>query len=261
MWTPAQSINHIARSGSLPETVLTGHLKAELRAEFWAGQMVMIVGRSGAMKSFLALDLVASWGLSTLYFSGDMAIRTVGKRLCSWALQRPFESGQPVSTADRQKMDVLKNLHIVPGSPITGRSVQKHTDAFIMAYDRAPEVVVIDNLMDTEGGESDYAAQTQAMQELNAYARAYGSTVVVLHHATDKGQGNDPMRPPSKAQIKNGMTEKPEIVLGVAPQPTLEDDEVLLTIALLKQREGPCAADGSMSTKVKIDTKTGRVHV
>lgn len=110
--------------------------------------------------------------------------------------------------------------------------------AFIELWDAYPQVIVFDNLMDFDGAESDYTEQMSVMSGLTELARATGATVIVLHHASDKSweAKSDPWAPPSRDQVKGGLSEKPELSLSVALDPTSHEYRV----AVIKQRMGPC---------------------
>ena len=89
----------------------------------------------------------------------------------------------------------------------------------------------------SEGAESDYTVQMNVMSNVTDLARATGSTVIILHHATDKSWDakTDPLVSPSRQEIKGGLSEKPELSLSVALDPySLE-----YKVACIKQRMGP----------------------
>jgi ABC-type cobalamin/Fe3+-siderophores transport system ATPase subunit len=57
--------------------------------------------------------------------------------------------------------------------------------------------------MDFDNAESDYTEQMAVMSSLTELARDTGATVIILHHATDKGWAatTEPWQPPSRAQV------------------------------------------------------------
>lgn len=210
------------------------------------GEVVMIAGRSGTQKSGLALYWVAQMNLPTLYFSADMSAFTASSRLASMATgddTETVERGMAMGGADKQRyLSALAGSRVTFsfGSPITWRAFEEEMEAYVELWDRYPEVIVFDNLMDFEGAESDYTAQMQVMADCTTVARTYGATVIILHHASDKSWDaqNNPWAPPSRDQVKGGLSEKPELSLSVALDPqTLE-----YRIACIKQRMGPCDA-------------------
>lgn len=228
------------------------------------GEIIMIAGRSGTQKSGLALWWVAEMNLRTLYFSADMSAFTASSRLASMKTgetTEEVEAGMKFGGVERQRyLDALQDLKIQFsfGSPITWRGIDEEMEAYVELHNAYPEVVVVDNLMDFEGGESDYTEQMAIFQGLTELARSTGATVIVLHHASDKGWAatSDPWSPPSRDQIKNGLSEKPELTLSVALDPqTLE-----YRIAVLKQRMGPCDPTGNRYALLRADPAHTRFY-
>ncbi|WP_206222239.1 AAA family ATPase [Schaalia sp. ZJ1691] len=206
------------------------------------GQVIMVAGRSGSQKSGLALFWVANMGLPTLYFSADMSPFTAGIRLASIATGKTSAEVEALMSTTDGEAFLTEHVARLPirlsfTSPITWRQVEDELNVYVLLHNRLPEVVVFDNLMDFEGGESDYTAQMQVMQDITGFARDYGVTVLVLHHASDKTADAkySSWRPPSRDQVKNGMAEKPELTLGVA----LDAAKGEFNVACLKQRDGP----------------------
>lgn len=217
------------------------------------GQLIMVAGRSGSQKSGFVLFWAAQMGLPTLYFSGDMSPFTAGVRLASIATgwtsdevedQMGSDFGESLVTGalGESKADI----DLVFASPITWDRVVAELNLYVMLRNELPELVVLDNLMDFEGAENDYEAQMQTMQDVSSFARELGVTVVVLHHASDKSWDakNDPHSPPSRDQIKNGLSEKPELTLTVALGAHLVDEGLEpvreFRVACVKQRDGAC---------------------
>lgn len=207
-----------------------------------AGEVMMIAGRSGTQKSGFALWFVAQMKLPTLYFSADMSAFQASVRLaCSTTGEttEQVEAGMLEPSRKHIYTDAVDTLPITFsfGSPITWRGIDAELDAYVELHNAYPEVMVIDNLMDIDGCSSDYAAQMDAMQNISDLSRNTSSTIIVLAHASDKGweAKSDPWKPPSRDQIKNGMSEKPELTLSVA----LDPQSYIYRIACLKQRMGP----------------------
>ena len=127
--------------------------------------------------------------------------------------------------------------------------------AYMEMWNTFPPIIVIDNLMDIQDCESDYQAQQEAMQWITALGRDTGSTIIVTHHATDK-TGSDIEHPPARREIKNGLSEKPQLILGVSLYGG-EDNGNGLTIpaeariAVLKQRTGKSSPDGTRYERLR----------
>lgn len=212
------------------------------------GEVIMVAGRSGTQKSGFALWYTAMMNLKTLYFSADMSAFTASSRLaCTMTgdVTEVVEYSLAQGGNTRQTyLDALKPLNFTFsfGSPITWRQVDEEMEAYVELWDEYPECIVFDNLMDFEGGETDYAEMMSVMSQITELARYTGATCLVLHHASDKTwqATANPWKPPGRQEIKNGMAEKPELVLGVALDPTSFE----YNIAVLKQRMGPSNPSG-----------------
>lgn len=213
------------------------------------GEQIMIAGRSGSQKSGLALYLADEMNLSTIYFSADMSPFTASSRV---ACKRNGLTTEEVEEAmkDPAMAEVVTSnmadskIRFCFAKPLTWRAIEEEIDAFIETEDAYPELLVVDNLMDFEGGDTDYAAQMGILQDLNDFGREMGSTQFVMHHASDKSweAKTDPWAPPGRQEIKNGLSEKPEATLTVALDPT----NLTYRIAVPKQRMGrsdPSARD------------------
>lgn len=212
----------------------------------------MLAGRSGSQKSGLALFWTARMNLPTLYFSADMSAYQASIRLACSLLGMTTEQVEARYKRPEGRAEIIAalsplNLNFSFG-PITWRGVEDEMTAYVELYDAFPEVIVIDNLMDIEGTESDYTMQMAAMQSISDLSRSTGATVIVLHHASDKSQdaSSDPFSPPARKEIKGGMSEKPESVLTVALNP----HNHLFQIAVTKNRMG--AQDPTARTTAKF---------
>lgn len=246
-----------------PKLPLVPDLQALYDARTYPRQneMVMIAGRPGHQKSGFALWLTAQWGLPTLYFSADMSPFQASMRLACMKAGRTLEQmerGLAVGSVDIDEL--LGDLPITFsfGKPITFPAIEHNVEAFVELWGDYPAVMVFDNLMDFEAGESDYAAQMAILQDLDAIKSDLGCTVVVLHHATDKGKMaiEHPELPPPRSEIKGGLAEKPELTLGVALNPL----NLTYNIATLKQRMGPSDPSGARFVTLQADPAKTQFH-
>lgn len=203
----------------------------------------MVAGRSGTQKSGFALFWVAQMNLPTLYFSADMSAFTASSRLASMAADQTteeVEQGMAEASLRGYYMDVVADLNVTFsfGSPISWRQIDEELEAYVQLWNQYPEVIVFDNLMDFEGAESDYTEQMAVMSGATELARETGATVILMHHASDKSweAKSDPWQPPSRDQVKGGLSEKPELALSVA----LDPNNLSYRVAVIKQRMGPC---------------------
>jgi hypothetical protein len=260
--TPGRSLTlHSDAGRELPRIAAFEDLyKAGVRPR--QGQVIMIAGRSGTQKSGLAMFYVAEMNLPTLYFSADMSPFTASSRLACMATNHTteqVEAGMAAGGKHRQRyIDALAGSRITFsfGSPITWRAIDEELEAYIELHDSYPAIMVFDNLMDFDGAEADYAAQMEVMSLLTELKANTGSTVIVLHHASDKSweAKSNPWQPPSRDQIKGGLSEKPELSLSVALDPT----SLEFNVACVKQRMGPSDPTAQRYTTLRADPEHTR---
>lgn len=226
------------------------------------GNLIMIAGRSGSMKSTTALYLVESWGLPTLYFSADMSQEQATLKLAALRTQSKVSDVEAAIAAgnDEAYREALDGSKIAFNfrSPITFPDIIGELNAWVTLHNAYPECIVVDNLQDISEGESDYAAQMFNMSALSDLSRQTGATVLLLHHATESGQftAGDYVKPPSRNSIKNKITEKPELILGVAANGDLGD----LYLAPLKNRMGFADPSGSTYAKLRVDPEKNLIY-
>jgi hypothetical protein len=224
---------------------------------FRQGEMTMLAGRSGSGKSAFMLWLAANWNVPTLYMSADMSGFEASTRLASMLLIKTNEQiEEEWKTGGRATiLQTLAPLQLTFafGNPITLHGLGAELLAFIELHGIYPKVMVIDNVMDIEGCDTEYAAQMSAMQELAAICRTTGSSVFALHHATDKSRDAeyDPFSPPSRSEIKNGLCEKPQLVLSVGLNPNNNE----FRVSVVKQRSGPADPTAKRYTTLQAEPK------
>ncbi|MEU6057003.1 AAA family ATPase [Streptomyces sp. NPDC047097] len=262
MLTPGRSLALHAESGrELPRVDAFADLYAAgVRPRH--GEVIMVAGRSGTQKSGFALFWVAQMNLPCLYFSADMSAFTASSRLASMATRdttEMVEAGMAEGGTYRQGyLDALAGSRITFsfGSPITWQQVDEEMEAYIELWDAYPELIVFDNLMDFQNAESDYTEQMAVMQGCTELARDTGATVMILHHASDKAweAKTSPWTPPSRAQVKGGLSEKPELALSVALDPT----SMAYHVACIKQRMGPSDPTGQRYTTMLCEPEYTR---
>lgn len=224
----------------------------------------MIAGRSGTQKSGLALFWVAMMNLPTLYFSADMSKFTASARLASMATGDTTEMVEAGMQAGGEHADryttalAQSNIQFCFDSPIKMKGVDEELLAYTELHNRHPSVIVFDNLMDFENAESDYTEQMAVMSTVTELARETGATVIILHHATDKSWSavTDPWNPPSRDQVKGGLSEKPELSLSVA----LDPNSMEYRIAVIKQRMGPCDPTARSYVSLRCEPEKTRFH-
>lgn len=210
------------------------------------------------MKSTFALWLASEWNLPTMYFSADMSGFQATTKLAAKLAQMKIPEVEREMAGGEKREWLLERLSASQisfsfASPIKFDTIYDELSAWIVLYNEFPKVIVFDNLMDMEDAESDYSAQMFAMQIISEISRMTGATCMVLHHASDKSWDakDAPYKPPSRAEVKGGLSEKPELSLGVA----FNNDEGVLdfNVAVIKQRMGPQDPTARSYVTLKVD--------
>lgn len=263
MLSPSRALSLHAESGRpLPRVPAFTDLYNQIGWNPRHGEVIMVAGRSKSQKSGFALYWVEQMGLPTLYFSADMSAFTASARLASMATGETTEDVEVGMKQGRAEyyLEALarSKIQFAFGSPITWRRVEEELEAYVELWNAYPKVIVLDNLMDFEDAESDYSEQMAVMSEVTEMARYTESTVIVMHHATDKSKAAEwlPNLPPSVQDIKNGLGEKAECTLGVA----LDPSDLSFSVAVLLQRMGPSDRSGNTYRKLRCEPETTRFH-
>lgn len=261
MLTPSRSLALNSESGrELPRVPAFSAIYARgVRPRF--GEVIMIAGRSGTQKSGFALFWAAEMNLRTLYFSADMSAFTASSRLASMKTNQTteeVEAGMLIDQAPYMEALADSNITFSFGAPITWQQVDEELEAYVELHNCYPEIIFFDNLMDFEGAESDYTEQMAVMSNATELARATGATVVLMHHASDKSWDakSDPWNPPSRDQVKGGLSEKPELSLSVA----LDPNSLEYKVACIKQRMGPSDATARNFAVLMCEPDKTRFH-
>ena len=228
------------------------------------GEVTMIAGRSGSQKSGFALWYVESLGVPALYFSADMSPFTASSRVASTRNGINLDEIELIMSVGGEEQRALiddlqdSKVQFSFGSPITPWQVDTELDAYVELHDAFPDVIVFDNLMDFENAESDYSAQMAVMQNVTALARDTGSGIIIMHHASDKSWDakTDPYAPPSRNEVKGGLSEKPALSLSVS----LDPDTMDFRLATIKQRMGPQDPTARRFITMRCEPELTRFH-
>ena len=204
----------------------------------------MIAGMSGSQKSGLALWWAMEMNLATIYISADMDAFTATVRSAAKAtgdhkdaVMRGLNgSGEGYY---REALDDSRIQWCFDSAP-TVDDVALELDAYTEAWDRYPEVVIVDNLMNVEAEhDNEFSGLKMIMSELHSLARLTGAAVFVLHHMTEANQ-RDTTMPCAKRDILGKVSQLPEVILSVA----LDNYRNEMRIAVVKNRNGKCDPSG-----------------
>jgi hypothetical protein len=214
----------------------------------------MVWGRSGAMKSFLALDVAlcvatgAPWhGRSTqpglvIYIAAEGA-HGLGRRAVGWRRTRGRDLGKP-------------RFKLIPHPvALTSDDLNAMVDA-ILALDAKPVLIVIDTLARTFG-----AGDENKQADMNAYVNASdrlrdvtGANVMIIHHSgvheERRERGSNVLRGAADTVIKVSRKNNNLDIINEAPEGKQKDAEEFKTIKLTTAKVHFTQAEAEQSTLI-----------
>lgn len=230
------------------------------------GMLMMIAGRSGSQKSGFAMWLADNWGLDTLYMSLDMQPYMATSRLAAMRMGIPSSSIKAALEYDAAGVSVGREevLENVAKSKVqfsfgttTAASIEQQLEAWVEVYNSYPQMIVVDNLMDLEGAETDFSIQSEWMQFLSEITMSTGSTVLVLTHMreTDREHGKEWL-PGPRSEIRNKLDQKPRLILSIGLNPHTN----AFNVAIVKQTLGKQDSSGSTFATLRAEPEVTRFH-
>jgi hypothetical protein len=119
--------------------------------------------------------------------------------------------------------------------------IEMEIKAYIELYGVAPELIVIDNLMNVVAeSDNEWAGLRQIMVELHDMSRKTEACVLVLHHVSEQSEYGNPTEPSARRAIHGKVSQLPAMILTLGYSPI----ENTLRVAPVKNRFGKHQADG-----------------
>ena len=220
-------------------------LKAK-EIKFRRGQVCMVAAAPNAGKSMFALIYAIKAQVPTLFFSADTDTTTVMMRAAahtSGHSQVTVEANLATNThyydTHFEKFGPIK--WVFDSSPSID-DLELEIRAYVELYGHAPELIVIDNLMNvTAETDNEWAGLRAIMMELHDMARKTEACVLVLHHVSEQSEYGSPTKPPHRRAIHGKVSQLPALILTLGYDPA----EATLRVAAVKNRFGPHTADAS----------------
>lgn len=235
---------------------------------FHRGQVTMIAGQPSVGKSILALGgLAIPWarhGYKSLYFSADSDEYTTLKRAAASVTGHPQsyvkqqmeidglerQLGMPAGWSEVQSAlaDLRGGVAFSFETDPTYQHLYAETIAFFELWGEYPAAIFVDNLMDVIGeNEDEFGTMRDTTKALKRLARKTDAQVVVLHHCREDEKVTE--FPPSRREITGKVSQKSELILGLG----LNDQEGIMRIAALKNRDGEQDRSGQRNIPLRID--------
>ena len=213
---------------------------------FRRGQVCMVAAAPNAGKSMFALVYAIRAKVPTLFFSADTDTTTVMIRA---AAQLSGHSQLTVEDNINYKenyysphLDNMAHIQWVFDSSPSLDDIEMEVKAYIELYGVAPELIVIDNLMNVVAEtDNEWAGLRAIMMELHDMARKTEACVLVLHHVSEASEYGSPTMPPPRRAIHGKVSQLPAIILTLGYDPS----QGMLRVASVKNRFGPHTADAS----------------
>ena len=218
---------------------------ASKQIKFRRGQVCMVDAAPNAGKSMFALIYAVKAKVPTLFFSADTDTTTVMLRAAAHASgHNQVNVEQNLSTDSHfydGAFDKLKHIKWVFDSSPSLDDIELEIKAYVELYGQAPELIIIDNLMNVAAEtDNEWAGLRAIMMELHDMARKTEACVLILHHVSEQSEYGSPTEPPSRRAIHGKVSQLPALILTLGYNPTVGE----LKIAPVKNRFGPHAADG-----------------
>ena len=233
----------LTKATPLPD-VWTGLAAKQIK--FRRGQVCMVAAAPNAGKSMFALIYAIKAKVPTLFFSADTDTTTVMMRAAS------HTSGHSQITVENnlagnshhydhhfQKIDHIK--WVFDSSPSID-DLELEIRAYVELYGIAPELIIIDNLMNVAAEtDNEWSGLRAIMMELHDMARKTEACVLVLHHVSEQSEYGSTSKPPARRAIHGKVSQLPALILTLGYDP----GQATLSVAAVKNRFGPHTADAS----------------
>ena len=233
----------LTKATPLPD-VWVGLKQKEIK--FRRGQVCMVAAAPNAGKSMFALIYAIKAAVPTLFFSADTDTTTVMMRAAahiSGHSQVTVESNLASNSHYYdQHFEKFGHIKWVFDSSPSIDDLELEIRAYVELYGHAPELIVIDNLMNvTAETDNEWAGLRAIMMELHDMARKTEACVLVLHHVSEQSEYGSPTNPPHRRAIHGKVSQLPALILTLGYDP----GEAILRVAAVKTRFGPHTADAS----------------
>jgi len=222
--------------------------------KFRRGQVCMVAAAPNAGKSMFALVYAIKANVPTLFFSADTDTTTVMMRAAAHVSGHSQISVENNLANDSHyydsRFEKLGHIKWVFDSSPSIDDLELEIRAYVELYGHAPELIVIDNLMNvTAETDNEWAGLRAIMMELHDMARKTEACVLVLHHVSEQSEYGSPINPPHRRAIHGKVSQLPALILTLGYDPS----QGTLKVAAVKNRFGPHTADASNYAQLLVN--------
>lgn len=219
---------------------------ASQQIKFRRGQVCMVAAAPNAGKSMFAFIYAIKAQVPTLFFSADTDTATVMMRAGAHTSGHSQVTVENNLSNDSHYYDKhfgkLSHIKWVFDSSPSLDDIELEIRAYVELYGIAPELIVIDNLMNVAAEtDNEWAGLRSIMMELHDMARKTEACVLVLHHVSEQSEYGNPTNPPARRSIHGKVSQLPALILTLGYDPNY----ATLKVAPVKNRFGPHTADAS----------------
>lgn len=219
---------------------------AKEQIKFRRGQVCMVAAAPNVGKSMFALIYAIKADVPTLFFSADTDTTTVMMRAAAHITGHTQLLVESNLSNDpkyyNRHLDKFKHIKWVFDSSPSIDDLEMEIKAYVELYGVAPELIIIDNLMNVVAEtDNEWAGLRAIMMELHDMARKTEACVLVLHHVSEQSEYGNPTNPPARRAIHGKVSQLPALILTLGYDPL----GAMLKIAPVKNRFGPHTADAS----------------
>lgn len=228
--------------------------------KFRRGQVTMVAAAPNAGKSMFSLVYAIKAKVPTLFFSADTDTATVMMRAAAHIAghtQQTVENQININPAayDEDLQEISHIQWVFDSSPNLD-DIESEIKAYIELYGVAPQLIVIDNLMNVVAEtDNEWAGLRQIMMELHDMARKTDACVMVLHHVSEQSEYGDMTEPPHRRAIHGKVSQLPALILTLGYNPF----EHTLRVAAVKNRFGKHSVDGKDRAALFVNFATCQI--
>ncbi|SDH17737.1 AAA domain-containing protein [Sinosporangium album] len=206
----------------------------------------------GVGKSVFALTLAIWAGVPTLYISADSDAATQYARAASMITGHPVAMVQAAIERNEVEhydaaVDGARHIKFVFDSSPSIDDLNRQMLAYGWVYGQWPQLIIVDNASNIYSEQEGFAGLEEVMDWLHQLARKTSSCVVALHHVTGDYETGD--IPVPLSGLRGKISKLPALVLTA----NRVFGEPRLNVAVVKNRSGLAAANGSFGTRLGMD--------
>jgi len=247
-----QRAREFDQNAGMPLPTVFERLSA-LGADFRSNQVALIAAAPGIGKSILALTYAVWAGVPAIYFSADSDATTQYARAAAMITGDQLSAvNEALKRKNVAKYDIALNrarhIRFVLDSAPSLDDVNRHVMAYGWAYGQWPKLIIIDNVSNIFSESEGFQGLEEVMDWLHQLSRKTGAGIIGLHHVTGEYESGDTIVPLSG--LRGKISKLPTLILTLN---RVYGDNQALNVAVVKNRAGIAAANGSFGVQLRTD--------